>query len=393
MGLVLCLLVETLSPGINYDTANGYYTVVIDLNSDSTEVRVALPHSTAQGDMETVATHAGDEGATVAINANYFGGSVNYPCGLGRGFGQTYSDGYMEAGNCELSMMWARGAAAVIDSLGHEHDSNFHTEYSDAATGGGWLLQNGQRHDWNHAKLEEGRDCTAIGVSADRSKFIMVVTDPTSCTGAGLQSVLLAHGAADAIHLDGGGSSKLFIAGRGYVNGEPQDRAPPIVILARPNGQCPSDCGNAQCVQLLRPFRAQCVGQACRAGLGALWNCDQAQLRRARCNGGVVEKEYCAMGCMPMANGQDDVCIGGATSEPDAGVPMPDAGPIDAPANSIDAAQGGNPGNGTGGMSGGDQLMSGGCAIGGEAPLGGALILLALLLLVRSSTRCSQRSL
>jgi MYXO-CTERM domain-containing protein len=98
----------------------------------------------------------------------------------------------------------------------------------------------------------------------------------------------------------------------GYVNNEPQDRAPPVVIFARPNGECPSDCGAAACVQLLRPFRAQCVGQACRAGLANIWNCDEGQKERARCENGVVVRECCAMGCMPQPNGQDDQCIGGA---------------------------------------------------------------------------------
>jgi hypothetical protein len=157
-------------------------------------------------------------------------------------------------------------------------------------------------------------------VSADRRRFVMVVTNNTVCTGDGLQRVLLAHGAADAIHLDGGGSSKMWIRGRGYVNQQPEDRVVPVAIVVRPNGQCPSDCGDAQCVQLLRPFRAQCVGRACRAGLGAIWNCDEPRVRRARCNGGHVVSEYCASGCMPRPVLVDDVCMGGAIPEPvDAG--------------------------------------------------------------------------
>jgi len=128
------------------------------------------------------------------------------------------------------------------------------------------------------------------------------------------------------VQLDGGGSSKMWITRMGYVNNEPQDRAPPVVIFARPNGQCPSDCGSAACVQLLRPFRAQCVGQACRAGLGNIWNCDQDQKERARCDNGVVTRECCAMGCMPQPNGQDDQCIGGTVPCPAGGDAGPDAG-------------------------------------------------------------------
>src|SRR5207237_3546060 len=138
---------------------------------------------------------------------------------------------------------------------------------------------------------------TAIGMSADRTKLIFVVTDSTACTGAGLQQVLIAHGAADAVHLDGGGSSKMWLRGAGYVNDEIEDRAPPIVVTARPNGDCPADC-TGRCVQLIKPFRAECVGETCRAGLNGIWNCDADHLRRSHCGSdGNVEYEYCAMGC------------------------------------------------------------------------------------------------
>jgi Phosphodiester glycosidase len=310
-----------LGNGITYDTANGYYSVVADLASIGTEVRVTLPHQSGgqedtAGDMITVQNHALEEGATVAINANYFGGTPNYPCGAARGFGLQYLDGYEEAVNCETTMGWTTAApsnsGAIFDSYGHSADATFMKQYSDLVTGGGYLLSGGQPHAWNTGKLEAGRDCTAAGISADRKHFVMVVTDDTVCDGTTLQNVLLAHGAADAVQLDGGGSSKMWISGMGYVNDEPQDRSPPVIIFARPNGECPSDCGSAACVQLLRPFRAQCAGQACRAGLGSIWNCDQDQKERARCENGVVVRECCAMGCMPEPNGQDDQCVGGA---------------------------------------------------------------------------------
>jgi len=330
-----------LGNGITYDTANGYYSVVADLASIGTEVRVTLPHQNGgqedtAGDMITVQNHALEEGATVAINANYFGGTPNYPCGAGRGFGTQYFDGYEEAVNCETTMGWTTAtpsnSGAIYDSYGHSADAMFMKQYSDLVTGGGYLLSGGQPHAWNTGKLEAGRDCTAAGISADRKHFVMVVTDDTVCDGTTLQNVLLAHGAADAVQLDGGGSSKMWISGMGYVNNEPQDRSPPVVIFARPNGECPSDCGGAACVQLLRPYRAQCVGQACRAGLANIWNCDQDQKERARCENGVVTRECCAMGCMPEPNGQDDQCIGGAVpcatgdAGSDASTPS-DAGP------------------------------------------------------------------
>jgi MYXO-CTERM domain-containing protein len=338
---------ENLGNGIVYDSANGYHTVVADLASIGTEVRVALPHYNGNqedvpADAIRVQAHALEEGATVAINANYFGGyPSNYPCGMARGFGNEYLDAYEEAVNCVTTLGWTTAtpanAASIFDSTGHAHDASFTPQFTDLTTGGGYLVSGGSAHDLNHAKLEVGRDCTAVGVSADRKHFVMVVTDDTVCSGPQLQQVLMAHGAADAIQLDGGGSSKMWIRGKGYVNNEPQDRSPSVAIVARPNGQCPSDCGNALCVQLSRPFRAQCVGQPCRAGLGALWNCDESKVRRVHCDNGVVVSEHCAQGCSPQPNGQDDVCVGGTVPEPgpDAGS---DASAVDASGDDASAA-------------------------------------------------------
>jgi hypothetical protein len=362
---------QQLSTGITYDFANGYHVVTVDLDSLSTEVRVSEPHAADTADEITVAAHAMQEGATVAINANYFGGVLNHPCGVARGFAKNYSDAYGEPVNCVTTLGWARGNAAIYDSSGHETDNAFMSMYSDAATGGGYLLSGGQRHDWNHAKLEVGRDCTAIGVSADRKKFVLVVTDATSCSGAGLQDALLAHGAADAIHLDGGGSSKMWIRGKGYVNDETQDRAPPNVVFARPNGDCPSDCGARRCLDLPKPYRAECDGQACRAGLATLWNCDVPKLRRVRCDGsGNVSYEYCKSGCMPMANGVDDVCAGGAIPEPAPDMASaPDmAATLDAAAQGSDdgGGNGGNGGNGGAAGGGGSSTKKrGGCSVSG----------------------------
>jgi hypothetical protein len=374
---------EDLGNGITYDTANGYYSVVANLAAVGTEVRVALPHYSGgaedlTSDAITVQQHALEEGATVAINANYFGGYPNnYPCGAGRGFGMQYRDGYEEAANCESSLGWTsatpQNVAGSFDSLSHAADGAFMGLYSDVVTGGGYLVLAGQPHDWNHNKLEVGRDCTAAGVSADRQHFIMVATDDTVCDGPTLQQVLLAHGAAIAVQLDGGGSTKMWIRGRGYVNNEPQDRGPPVVIFARPNGLCPSDCGSTECVQLQRPFRAQCLGQPCRSGLAGIWNCDEPKLRRASCQNGVVVSQYCAQGCQPQPNGQDDQCIGGVVPEPgpdagtDAGIDAraPDGAAHDAPGGDVvlarpDATASAPDGNGDDAPGGGGSTTGGG---------------------------------
>ncbi len=298
---------KNLAPGIVYSLSNGYHVVVADMSSKNVEVRVAAPHAKAADNMLTVAKHAQQENAVVAINANFFGGPLNHPCGAARGYGTQYPGIYAEAPNCGTTMGWAGTKGGVFNSAGHEAEAGFMSQFTELATGGGYLLKDGKAHDWNHAKLAEGRPCTAIGLSADRKKFIFVVTNTKSCTGKGLQQVFAANGAADAIHLDGGGSSKMWLRGTGYVNDVTEDRKPSVVIVAKSagvqTGACPSDCGAAKCVQSVSPLAAQCAGRSCKAGLGSSWTCDTTLAYRVRCSGGKVAAQACATSCLPDSKG------------------------------------------------------------------------------------------
>ncbi|MBI4801754.1 MAG: phosphodiester glycosidase family protein [Elusimicrobia bacterium] len=314
LGAALCpraaLAGRTIAPGIAYSYSNGYHVVVADLASREVDVRVAMPHAKPADNMVTVARRAMQEDAVVAINANFFGGPINHPCGAARGGGVQYPGIYGEAANCETTMGWARGKGAVFNSAGHEADANFMSQFTELATGGGFLLQNGQPRDWNRTKLEANRACTAIGLSADRRKFIFVVTNSRACTGQGLQQVMAANGASDAIHLDGGGSSKMWLKGTGYVNDVSGERRPSVVIVAKSGGvqakKCPADCGAAKCAQPAYPPVAQCVGRPCRSGLGAAWTCDVTMTQRVRCANGIVAAQSCAVSCMPDRSGGGD---------------------------------------------------------------------------------------
>lgn len=311
---LLCLVAAALpllaaEPGYRYYTDGVYHVVVADLDSKSAEVRVARPKQDPRANKRTVAQHAQDEGAAVAVNANFFGGPDNHPCGMARGYGAQYPGIYGEAVNCETTVGWSKGRGAVFNSAGREADGKYASQFTELVTGGGVLLVGGQPRDWNHGKLEERRACTAVGLSADRKKLILVVSGPTACSGKGLQKVLAAAGASDAVHLDGGGSSKMWIRGQGYVNGVREDRAPPVVIVVKAAPRkCPADCGSAPCVDLLPPLGAQCLGGPCRNGLDSTWNCDMKFHKRVRCDKGRVASQDCAMACLPKPAGQNDAC-------------------------------------------------------------------------------------
>jgi len=295
---------KTIAPGVSYTQTKGYHVVVAALDSKSVEVRVPAPLATPAKNKRTVSQWAQGENALIALNANFFGGPENRPCGAARGYGTQYPGIYAEPPNCVTSLGWAQGGkGGVFASGGREADAGYAAQFTEVVTGGGLLLKGGARSDWNHGKLAEGRACTAAGLSADRKRIILVVTNTSACTGKGLQDVLLAAGAADAVHLDGGGSSKLWLRGAGYVNDVKGDRLPPVAIVVKApdaaGAKCPADCGKAACVETLQPVRSQCVGKPCRAGLSASWSCDSTLKKRIRCSQGVVVSQPCAVACVP----------------------------------------------------------------------------------------------
>lgn len=74
---------------------------------------------------------------------------------------------------------------------------------------------------------------TAVGLSADSKKLFMVVVDGRSTTSRGmtcgeLGTVLKGLGATEALNLDGGGSSAMYVAGIGVVN-RPSDGSERVV--------------------------------------------------------------------------------------------------------------------------------------------------------------------
>ncbi|MFH2204225.1 MAG: phosphodiester glycosidase family protein [Elusimicrobiota bacterium] len=302
---------EDASSGLVYADKGGYHVIIADLASKALEVRVARPHSDPKLNKRTVAQHAAAEDALVAVNANYFGGSDNHPCGAARGYGIQYPGIYGEAKNCETSLGWGRGGGEVFHSGGRETDPKFKPELTEVVTGGGYLLRGGLRVEWNRGKFAQKRPCTAAGLSADRRKLVLVVGGNRVCTGEGLQKVLLGAGAADAVHLDGGGSAKMWIKDRGYVDSAGAGRAPPVAIVIKrtaDTAKCPSDCGSAPCIQLPPPLGPQCLGMSCRRGLNNIWNCDPARRDRIRCEKGKVVRQPCAAGCLPQRPGRHDIC-------------------------------------------------------------------------------------
>ncbi len=94
---------------------------------------------------------------------------------------------------------------------------------------------------------------TAMGLSEDRQTFILVVVDGRSSRSSGMYGLELARlmerlGAHTAINLDGGGSSQMWVKGRGTIN-RPSDGSPRSVlnhwgIFADGGSAMPAHCEN-----------------------------------------------------------------------------------------------------------------------------------------------------
>lgn len=230
-------LADELMPGLTYEVASGYHVVVADVANF--EVRANHPKSAAGADFSTVQEHALEEGAVVAINANYFDLSKGGACGTARGFGEDFTRTYQES-PCSSTLGWSAGAAAIFEGYGHEEDPAFHSELSELVTGGGALLRSDGTPDWYQVSMPTGRAMTALGVTADRKQFVFLVTDKGTSSVSKMTDAFTSRGVNDAIFLDGGGSTRLWIEGQGYVNvAEGADRNVPVVVVAIPRPPSP----------------------------------------------------------------------------------------------------------------------------------------------------------
>ncbi|MEM7275926.1 MAG: phosphodiester glycosidase family protein [Actinomycetota bacterium] len=193
---------------------------------DGQRVNVAFVHLSATrgvrvspGDRgrSTVGTWAEEIGAHVAINGNWYApwdgpavaGGVVY---AGSDHGYTALFGFTEGGE-------------VVLEHHREINDGVDPRIVEGVSGHPTLIHRGQpTTDFGTDPTFLNRHPrTAIGVDASGDVLILVTVDGRSrsaigMTGAETVDLLVALGAHDAVMLDGGGSSTMWIAGRGVVN-------------------------------------------------------------------------------------------------------------------------------------------------------------------------------
>lgn len=195
------------------------HVVIVDLGRP--EVRVI---GTKSDQRRTVTSEfARRSGSQIAINANFYGGSS---CGLAMGDGDRWGDSYEDG---------------CTDSVGVGREQNRARYFRSSANGAppdGWISEvvSGKPRVVTDGNVVHDYDCgfhicalhprTVVGLTEDGRTLILLVVDGRSGRSAGMNggelgATMREFGAHQAVNLDGGGSTTLFIEGEGGVVNRP----------------------------------------------------------------------------------------------------------------------------------------------------------------------------
>lgn len=205
--------------------------------------------------------------AAIAVNADYFHLTTRTPVGPARGGGVWWPPSPREHHD-SLLLMGSAGAVSLLDAadftvpaLWSDAERTVSPQWTDVIAGREHILLAGaSRMSAVVHGSPERHPRTAVGLSADRHRMILLVVDGRSVQSVGananeLSATLRALGASDGLKLDGGGSSTFFVQGEGVIN-HPSDGSPRSVAnhlgvfiheppAREPSRRCPVTPGGA----------------------------------------------------------------------------------------------------------------------------------------------------
>ncbi|MEZ4408316.1 MAG: phosphodiester glycosidase family protein [Polyangiales bacterium] len=231
-------------PGLRHlhRTVGGFdfHVVMVDLRAPGVRV-VATPEEflapTRPGGIyrwRTTTAFAQSVGAEVAVNANYYDihhGALT-ACGLAMSRGEAWQSSYVDR---RLDCWWSagfgsRGRGEIFDSRGKVFGPAPERWITEAVSGSPRVLDHGEVVRVTHPRHALSRNPrTVVGFDRERETlFLMVVNGregrnqgmTTAEAGAALRDL----GGYDAINLDGGGSSTLYVRAEGGMVSYPADR-------------------------------------------------------------------------------------------------------------------------------------------------------------------------
>ena len=245
---------------------------------------------------------------------------------------------------------------------------------------------------------------TAVAVDDTGNTLMLVVVDgwqidSLGMTAAELGTMLAGIGAHDALMLDGGGSSVLYIAGEAGIVSSPSDGVERVVANhlgvhfgALPPGQMIGFVRDSDVFDSSKNLVGATVelddGRQLTTDSGAMYNFSNVSPRYA-CVTASMPGYHTATRCQQVTSGQlvyNSIALYPNSLFVDAGPGAPDAGlPADASPAAADAAMLADAGDDDAGMGGG----GGGCAASGGTGAAFALVLLLLARRVQRRTRSS----
>lgn len=228
--------------GVRYlhrTTANpklAIHAAVVDLTDPG--VRVV---ATGPGDKRTtVSEFAGRRRAQLAVNGDFFNLNTRIPICYAMGAGEHWL-GTGDDGGCG---QLAAGPHRV--ELIPPPEEFRHQEWmTDVVSGHPMILKNGETVHADDGLLRVRHPRTAVGLDRDNRRLFLLVVDgrqshSIGTTGAEMAAVMRELGAWNALNLDGGGSSAMYLQGKGVVNkpsdGREREDANHLGVLARPRG-------------------------------------------------------------------------------------------------------------------------------------------------------------
>lgn len=202
------------------------HVLTLDLSAGHLDVVSTRPRERSA----RVSVFAREHRAQIALNANFYEGS---PCGLAVGDGVVWRDGH-PGHACYASVAFGPRRAGgwrvgVFDSQGW-HRANPLAWATQVVTGWPILLLNGglQMDAREPLGMYRFHPRTALGLAADGHTLVVAVIDGRrpglpGVTSLELVPLLEEFGARDAVNMDGGGSSELYIEAEGGVVNQPSD--------------------------------------------------------------------------------------------------------------------------------------------------------------------------
>ena len=224
-------------------TTQNINVLVVDLCAPGVSVR-----ATATGERQRTVTSFGTAvNAQAAVNGDFFSFSTYSTNGPSMGNGVAWGG---NDGTYVAPIQFGPNRVAIP---AHGGTGGVQPWAREVVSGHPTLLVDGIRRDNNGDPLCTARHPrTALGFNADRTKLYLAVIDGRATNRIGMTcdemvTLFTGLGAADAVNLDGGGSSAMWLAGTGTVNnpsdGQQRVVANHLAIRATGSGEarhCPA---------------------------------------------------------------------------------------------------------------------------------------------------------